>query len=746
MTEPAKKIYDPNEYSESNFGIRSKQDLVHIFNVLRNKMYTKKPLAVMREYSTNAMDAHIESGQRERPIEVSLPTGTDPYLRIRDYGLGLSEEDIRNTYTMYGASTKRGSSELNGQLGFGSKAAFCYANEYTIISYHEGKETTFEAYIDESGLGAISKLTEKPSTQTGVEIKIKVQLSDIAVFNQTAKELYQFFTVTPVVKNLNGKIDRPTYSYTKDRWGLRSETTNLYKISHLNAIMGNVGYPLNNQVLADNLRHYSNWSKIEPLLRTPLNLFFKVGDLSIAASREDLEYDKKTLKAISDALEVAATEAREEFNKRLSTAEDLVEAKKMFKQLHSGELSALGPSIIGTKGLVWKGKDIKDYYFTFPNVTHQETIDGQTREVRSYDMKRIEAARNRAAGIIVIDATPGRHFEVNNENVLFIRDTDDKPMLRARKFLADNPEVKNIWLFTPAQLTTEGFCNLTSIPVKHFKNLKDQEALKIESTKKNNPNATKHQQKVFRLADRSNTHSYADSSYWDTVSVDASQEYYYVYLDRFCPTFDKDGRTSSIGNHNFRTVLDMYRTITGQDISNRIIGIKISAADKVKKHWKSLQEVMVSGLNSQGAGLTNHLVQEARKPGHHHDWVNTLHSAGLNTSHLSKLRSNSPFRTYISEMITAANTTVSQAAAVRYQQYVNLRSQLRMSVDTDAEAAQREEMARLSTRRAELLRRYPMLELIQMNPYGWAHGRREYVMNMITDYIKMIDDASPPTT
>ena len=42
--------------------------------------------AVIREYATNAADAHVEAGISERPIEVTLPSRLNLQFKIRDYG------------------------------------------------------------------------------------------------------------------------------------------------------------------------------------------------------------------------------------------------------------------------------------------------------------------------------------------------------------------------------------------------------------------------------------------------------------------------------------------------------------------------------------------------------------------------------------------------------------------------------------------------------------------------------------
>ena len=106
------------EFTSYSFGIKE-SGLPHIFNVLRNQLYSDKILAVIREYSCNAVDAHVEVGDADKPIEVTLPNPLSLEFKVRDYGRGLNEREIGEIYAMYGESTKRGTNEQIGQLGLG---------------------------------------------------------------------------------------------------------------------------------------------------------------------------------------------------------------------------------------------------------------------------------------------------------------------------------------------------------------------------------------------------------------------------------------------------------------------------------------------------------------------------------------------------------------------------------------------------------------------------------------------------
>ena len=75
------------------------QDSAKIFSILRSNIYSDKMLAVVREYSTNGWDGHILAGTPDRPLKITLPTLLAPVFKVRDFGVGMSEETVLNVYT-----------------------------------------------------------------------------------------------------------------------------------------------------------------------------------------------------------------------------------------------------------------------------------------------------------------------------------------------------------------------------------------------------------------------------------------------------------------------------------------------------------------------------------------------------------------------------------------------------------------------------------------------------------------------
>jgi hypothetical protein len=314
-------------FTESSFGISSSEDLVYIFDILRSKLYSNKIAAVIREYSTNAADANTECGKKEKPVVITAPTRLAPEFKVRDYGFGLTEDQIRNVYCMYGKSTKRDSNEYTGQLGLGSKSGFAYGDSFSIVSYKDGVKHTYTAYIDETRLGSVAKTSENPTTEeNGIEIVIPVNISDIRDFEREITRCLKYFKVKPIVVNLDTfeTENEKTPLLAGDGWQLYNDEVSSYT-NHAICIMGNIGYPINQSMFSESRN---------PVLSCGLRIEFDIGDLSISANREELEYNKATKQKISSRLSLVEKEIIAKANSNMSQCKNIIEAKLEFSKLN----------------------------------------------------------------------------------------------------------------------------------------------------------------------------------------------------------------------------------------------------------------------------------------------------------------------------------------------------------------------------------------------------------------------------
>ena len=126
---------------EQAFGFAATKEA---FQVLSSSLYSNPKLAIIRELSTNANDAHKQAGKDDYPFNLHLPTASEPFFNIRDYGDGIPEDLIYNVYANFFVSTKTEDEEQTGCFGLGSKTPFSLVDEYEVISYCEGKKKTYK--------------------------------------------------------------------------------------------------------------------------------------------------------------------------------------------------------------------------------------------------------------------------------------------------------------------------------------------------------------------------------------------------------------------------------------------------------------------------------------------------------------------------------------------------------------------------------------------------------------------------
>lgn len=165
MTTPDIKQFR-SEYDEKSLGMLS--DIL-------STLYANPERSVLREYIANAIDAHQAAGTK-RPVEVKLPTQNSTTLVIRDYGGGLSEEALQNTFFKYVASTKTNDDTQIGALGIGAKSAFALTKSWTVTNIHKGKKAIIASVNDSYGAPMQTVVVDDEPTKepSGIEVSIPI--------------------------------------------------------------------------------------------------------------------------------------------------------------------------------------------------------------------------------------------------------------------------------------------------------------------------------------------------------------------------------------------------------------------------------------------------------------------------------------------------------------------------------------------------------------------------------------------
>lgn len=307
------------------------------FKILSDGLYSDKVLAVIRELSCNAYDAHVAAGKPNEKFVIQLPTRLDPVFAIEDFGTGLSEEDILNLYTTYFDSNKSDSNEFVGALGLGSKSPFSYTDSFKVVSTHDGTRKTYLCYLADTGVPSVSKLTEENvdlSVSNGLRVEFAVGSSDFSTFEYKAKSVYYAFKNPPLIDGEKPftYLDK-THTRSGDGW-FQIADSNLY-VGAIELIQGNIKYPFNHTNFLSLLKNPTDRQRkiLETLYGFSTIIEFPLGELDVAASREAISYDQQTIINILKRFEKVYNELILLLEKEIGDASNYIEACIRFKKI-----------------------------------------------------------------------------------------------------------------------------------------------------------------------------------------------------------------------------------------------------------------------------------------------------------------------------------------------------------------------------------------------------------------------------
>lgn len=313
-------------------------DVSTIIDILRNRLYSNPIQTLTQEYLSNARDSHRESKQI-RPITVTLPTRLDSVLKIRDYGVGLDKQRVRDVFVNYGISTKRSDNTQTGGFGLGAKSAWAYTDSFVVVSYYSGVRYTYVAHTGKNKNGTFELIDESATDEpNGVEVQIPVKETDIQRFVTAVYRTTFFWEVKPELKGITG-VEIPK-EYSNNNFDFKSNNTMLVKESQFVNSIFNTAYQTNKIfALIDGIPYDLNKVSqsipaaraISQIVNNNYITFISVnnGDISVAASREEISADQDNVETITKLYKNTVNNITEivleEFNRSFGSLKNYVE-------------------------------------------------------------------------------------------------------------------------------------------------------------------------------------------------------------------------------------------------------------------------------------------------------------------------------------------------------------------------------------------------------------------------------------
>jgi hypothetical protein len=341
-TTPANEAIVSNVSGIGEFRIRNS---AKAFSILSSGLYANKIRAIIRELSCNAYDSHVAAGKKNVPFDVHLPNSIQPHFSIRDYGVGLSHDQVINIYTTYFESTKTTSNEFIGALGLGSKSPFSYTDNFTVTAIKNGRKGIYTAFINDVGVPSIALMMEEDTDEpSGVEVRFAVSShNDFSKFIQEASYVYQYFDLKPVITG-HSSFQFSTLSYeSRDIIPGVHALKGQYSSKSI-AVMGNIAYPID--VPSNN-----NLDNLDNLLNCSLEIQFEIGELDFQASREGLSYIPSTVEAIKNKLKAINSSLADVIAREANKIENLWDRSIFLAEKHKTKLwnSAVKKYILDNK-------------------------------------------------------------------------------------------------------------------------------------------------------------------------------------------------------------------------------------------------------------------------------------------------------------------------------------------------------------------------------------------------------------
>lgn len=277
----------------------------HVMRILAQSTYSDPIGAVVRETIANAMDAHSNI-KSTAPFRITVPGLLDPNFKCRDFGCGMSEEFFLTRYAVAGDTTKGETNEEIGGFGMGRFSAFAYSgcDQYYVKAFKSGKwflgsvtrDADFNLFVQVENRGS----TTEPD---GVEIIVPVKAADFRKFEEAVTTFTEFLDPQP---DGVAPLEPKRVLLAGGGWRITAIEHSYNATYKKLAIMGGIPYKLGPEKVFCKSREEGVQNPLSSVYGFEFD--FPIGALSVAASREELRYDEKTIKAVQEAFAVAFAE------------------------------------------------------------------------------------------------------------------------------------------------------------------------------------------------------------------------------------------------------------------------------------------------------------------------------------------------------------------------------------------------------------------------------------------------------
>jgi len=271
--------------------------------------------SVVREYTSNAWDAHVDA-QNDAPVIVSIERDESDLMCfiVQDFGKGMSKEFVELVFSNYLKSTKENTNDAIGCFGIGSKSGLSYTTT-VYISSCDGETLTHYVLVKAAPTPQIAVIDSEPCLESGTTIKIILKNQEneyslereVAKFRNAAlKQLAYFPNV--FFKGYLGISNNYVIETNEYAWYRENSI-----FTELHIIVGVVAYPIAWEVLGITR------------IQIPVGLKLEIGDVDVIFNREEIQYTDKTIKMLTERIQAFEEHLYDNINSQLGDTDDFLE-------------------------------------------------------------------------------------------------------------------------------------------------------------------------------------------------------------------------------------------------------------------------------------------------------------------------------------------------------------------------------------------------------------------------------------
>lgn len=302
----------------------SQDGAAHIMSLLTD-LYSDPNLAVLREYSSNAIDSHKEvlgkmpPGSFIRPVEITLPSSLSSNFVVQDFGTGMSTDDIRDIYSSYGKSTKQRDFNQIGAFGLGCKSALTLTQQFTLNSVKDGQKTVAIISRGEDGVGEVNIVSSTETTESN-GVKVTIPIPRRTDFLGKVNDFFYTWETGTVLVDGKQPPSLESDGYAKSKSGMfwyafnntRRPNSSGTGNPGFNLILGGISYPMSFTDVWGYDSYYGDGATPRATANTgSFYIEIPIGSVDLTPSREGLRYSPRTVKFLKELTTTVSNEVLE---------------------------------------------------------------------------------------------------------------------------------------------------------------------------------------------------------------------------------------------------------------------------------------------------------------------------------------------------------------------------------------------------------------------------------------------------